>query len=150
MKYQTFGIIMLAICIISAVGYLAVNALTPTLHVYVQLLPENIEPSDTQTISVTVTDIVGTPIDDCEVTATVGDLEIIYILSQHGNGHYRVTIDPPILTPGTYDIMVIMQKEGYPLIRTSTQLIILAINQLSCSSIRGVGIHFLFFSLVIY
>jgi hypothetical protein len=57
MKYQTFGIILLAICIVSGVSYLAANALTSTLHVYIQLLPENIGPGDTLTISVNVTDI---------------------------------------------------------------------------------------------
>ncbi|MCW4041876.1 MAG: hypothetical protein NWE83_14135 [Candidatus Bathyarchaeota archaeon] len=124
MKYKTLGIIILAICIISGASYLAANALTSTLHVYIQLLPENIGPGDTLTISVNVTDIVDTPVDDAEVTATIGDLEIIYILSQHGNGHYRVTIDTPIMTPGTYDITVTVHKEGYRLVRTSTQLVI--------------------------
>jgi hypothetical protein len=124
MKSQTFGIILLAICIVSGVGYLAANALTSTLHVYIQLLPENIGSGDTLTISVNVTDIVSTPIIDAEVTATIGDLEIIYILSQHGNGHYQATIDTPIMTPGTYDITVTVKKEGYHLVRTSTQLVI--------------------------
>ena len=128
MKYRTFGIIMLAICIVSGASYLAANALTSTLHVYIQLLPENIGPGDTLTISVNVTDIVGTPIDGAEVTATIGDLEIIYILSQHSNGHYQVTLDTPIMMPGTYDITVTVHKEGYHLVRTSTQLIISAID----------------------
>ena len=124
MKYQTFGIILIAICIVSGASYLAANALTSTLHVHIQFLPESIGPGDTLTISVNVTDIVGTPIDDADVTATIGDLEIIYILSQHGNGHYRVTIDTPIMTPGTYDIAVTVHKEGYHRVRTSTQLVI--------------------------
>ena len=124
MKYQTFGIILIAICIVSGVGYLVANALTSTLHVYIELLPESIGPGDTLTISVNVTDIVGTPIDGAEVTATIGDLEIIYILTQHGNGHYRVTLDTPIMTPGTYDITVTVQKEGCHRVRTSTQLVI--------------------------
>ncbi|UCH36911.1 MAG: hypothetical protein JSV76_04260 [Candidatus Bathyarchaeota archaeon] len=124
MKYQTLGIILIAICIASGVGYLAANALTSTLHVYIQLLPESIGPGDTLTIGVNVTDIVGTPIDGAEVTATIGDLEIIYILTQHGNGHYRVTIDTPIMTPGTYDVTVSVQKERYHRVRTSTQLVI--------------------------
>jgi uncharacterized protein YfaS (alpha-2-macroglobulin family) len=123
-KYQTFGIILIAICIVSGVGYLAANALTSTLHVYIQLLPENIGPGDTLTISVNVTDIIGTPVDGAEASATIGDLEIIYILTQHGNGHYRVTLDTPIMTPGTYNITVTVQKEGYHRVRTSTQLVI--------------------------
>jgi uncharacterized protein YfaS (alpha-2-macroglobulin family) len=123
-KYRTFGILLLAICIVSGVGYLAANALTSTLHVYIQLLPENIGPGDTLTISVNVTDIIGTPIDGAEVTATIGDLEIIYILTQHGNGHYRVTIDTPVMMPGTYDVTVTVQKEEYRLVRTSMQLVI--------------------------
>jgi uncharacterized protein YfaS (alpha-2-macroglobulin family) len=128
MKYNTVGILVLAICIISGAGYLAANALTSTFHVYIQLLPEHIGPGDALTISVNVTDLVGTPLDEAEVTATIGDLEIIYILPQQGNGHYQLSFDTPIMTPGTYEITVTVQKEGYHLVRTSTNLIISAID----------------------
>jgi hypothetical protein len=124
MKYKTLGILILAICIISSASYLAANALTSTLQVYVLLLPESIGSGDALTISVNVTDYVGTPIDEATVTAMIGDLEIIYFLTQQGNGHYEVTIDTPLMTPGTYDIAVTVQKEGFALTRTSTTLVI--------------------------
>lgn len=127
-KYKTFGIIILAICIISGVSYLTANALTSTLQVSVQLIPMTIGPGDTLTISVNVTDYVGTSIDEAAVTAMIGDLEIIYFLTQQGNGHYEVTMDTPLMTLGTYDIAVTVQKEGFALTRTSTTLVISVID----------------------
>lgn len=62
------------------------------------------------------------------MTATFGDLEIIYFLTQQGNGHYRVTLDTPIMTPGVCNIAVTVQKEGYHLSHTSTQLTISVID----------------------
>jgi hypothetical protein len=42
-----------------------------------------------------VTDYLGAPFEEATVTAMIGDLEIIYLLTQQGNGHYEVTIDTP-------------------------------------------------------
>jgi hypothetical protein len=128
MKLKTVGIIILAICIVSGVSYLTVNALPSTLNVYVLLRPMSIGPGDALTISVNVTDYLSTPIEEATVTATIGDLEIIYLLSQQGNGHYDVTIDTPIMTPGTYDLTVTVQKEGFALTHTSTTLVISVID----------------------
>jgi hypothetical protein len=121
---KTFGIVVLAICIVSGLGYLSVNARTNTFQVYVQLLPSNIEPGDSLTISTNVTDYLSRPVDEATVTATIGDLEIIYFLTQLGKGYYEVTIDTPIMTTGTYNITVTVQKEGFALTRISTNLII--------------------------
>ena len=125
---KTIGILIITICIVCGLSYITVNALTNTLNVHIQLLPTNIEPGDKLTISTDVTDYLGRPIEGAIVTATIGDLEIIYYLKEQGKGHYEVTIETPIMTPGTYNITVTVQKEGFALKRITTDLIIEAVN----------------------
>jgi len=128
MNYKTFGIIILAICIVSGASYLTANVLASTLQVSVQLLPQPISPGEMLTIRVLLTNYFGTPIEEATVTATIGDLEIIYLLISQPNGYYEVTINTPIMTPGTYEITVTGQKEGFNLVRVSSNLIISAID----------------------
>lgn len=126
-NHKTFGIVILTFCIVSSLGYLTVNALTNTLHVNVKLLPTNIKPGDTLTITTNVTDYLARPIEGAIVTTTIGDLEIIYLFKEQGKGRYEATIETPIMTTGTYNITVTVQKEGFNLKRINTELIIKAV-----------------------
>jgi hypothetical protein len=126
MNRKIWGIVVLVICIISGASYLTVDALTTTLQVAIQLLPTNIGLGDSLSIQANVADYTGTPLNDAIVTATIGDLEIIYFLTERGAGCYEVTVDTPIMMPGAYDITVTVQKEGFALTHTSTTLIIMA------------------------
>ena len=63
-------------------------------------------------------------IEGATVTATIGDLEILFLLSDEGNGNYQVTIETSIVYEGTYEIVVTAEKEGYEPNQTSQMLIV--------------------------
>ena len=78
------------------------------------------------TISVIVKDDAGNTLEGTTVTATIGDLEILFLLSDHGDGNYQGTINTSIVHEGTYEIMVSAQKEGYKSNQISLTLIVLS------------------------
>jgi len=78
-----------------------------------QLSSDAVTQGDAVTISATVEDEGGTPVEGATVTATVGDLEVLILLSDQGNGAYQGTIDTSILREGTHEITVTAEKEGY-------------------------------------
>ena len=92
------------------------------LEVTVELSPETVTPGEPVTASATVKDDAGNPIEGATVTATIGDLEVLILLSDQGNGNYQGTIDTSNLKEGTYDIVVTAQKEGYESAQTSKSL----------------------------
>jgi hypothetical protein len=83
------------------------------IHVCAQLSSDIITVGNDVTISAMVTEGVGNARDGATVTATIGDLEILFRLSDHGDGNYQGTINTSIVHEGTYEIAVNAQKEGY-------------------------------------
>lgn len=94
------------------------------LEVTVELSPETVTPGEPVTASATVEDDAGNPIVGATVTATIGDLEVLLLLSDQGNGNYQGAIDTSNLKEGTYDIAVTAQKIGCQSAQTSTSLIV--------------------------
>lgn len=78
-----------------------------------------IKTADKLTISALVKDDDGNPLEGATVTATIGDLEILFLLQDHGNGNYQGTINASIVNEGTYKIVITAQKEGYKPDQTS-------------------------------
>jgi hypothetical protein len=101
--------ICLLVIVVASIGGLLGNP----LQVTAQLSPQTVNKGGNVTISVFVKDLLGNPVEGANVTATVGDLEILYLLSDKGQGKYEVTIDTSILKEGTYEILVSAQKTGY-------------------------------------
>jgi hypothetical protein len=122
LKTYSLGLAMLTICILSSIGFFTLNMLTSTLHISVQAGPASIGLGEVLTISTNVTDYLGTGVDDATVTATIGDFEIVYFLTPHGQGHYSITIHTPMQTPGTYVIAVRVHKDGVNLAQASTHV----------------------------
>ncbi len=92
------------------------------LQVFVQLSSDIITLGENVTISAIVKDDDGNSLEGATVTATIGDLEILFILSDYGNGNYQGTINTSIVNEGTYKIVVTAQKEGYKPDQTSLKL----------------------------
>jgi hypothetical protein len=83
------------------------------IHICAQLSSDIITVGNDVTISVMVTDDAGNALEGATVTATIGDLEILFRLSDHGDGTYQGTINTSMVHEGTYEIVVSAQKEGY-------------------------------------
>jgi hypothetical protein len=92
------------------------------IQVLAQLSFDIITWGDKVTISAIVKDDAGKSLEGATVTATIGDLEILFLLSDHGNGDYQGTINTSIINEGTYEIAVTAQKEGYKPDQTSLTL----------------------------
>jgi hypothetical protein len=84
-----------------------------SLTMTVQLNANTVAPGDTLIISAMVQDSTGRGVDGGHVTATIGELEILYLLSDCGDGTYQVQLVVPTLGVGTYPVVVTAQKEGY-------------------------------------
>jgi hypothetical protein len=78
-------------------------------------------------ISATVMDDAENPIEDATVTATLGDLEILFLLQDQNHGHYQGTIDTSIVREGIYEIVITANKEGFESSQISQTLIVNAI-----------------------
>jgi hypothetical protein len=96
------------------------------IQVCAQLSPDIITVGNDVTISVMVTDNAGNMLEGATVTATIGDLEILFLLSEHGEGNYQGTINTSIVHEGAYEIMVSAQKEGYKTYQESLTLTIIS------------------------
>lgn len=99
------------------------------IQISAQLNSNIITKGDNLIISTKVTDDFGNSLEEVTVTATIGDLEILYILSDHKNGHYQTTINTSVLNQGTYEISITAQKEGYKPNQTSLTLTVTQNNQ---------------------
>lgn len=87
------------------------------------------------TIYARVTDDAGHALDGVTVTATIGDLEILFHLADHGDGNYQGTINTSIVHEGTYLIAVTAQKEGYKADQIS---LMLTVTSTTVGAIEGI------------
>ena len=97
-------------------GYKALetNMWSPVpLRVTAQLSSNTVTQGDLVTVSATVADEEENRVEEATVTATIGDLEILVLLSDLSNGEYEGTIDTAIVKEGTYEIVVTAGKVGY-------------------------------------
>ena len=92
------------------------------LQVTAESSPDTVTQGDAVTVSAAVKDEAGNPIEGATVAATIGDLEILFGLSDQGNGDYQGTIDTSIIGKGTHEIVVTAQKGGYLSAQTSLTL----------------------------
>jgi len=69
-----------------------------------------------------VKDEIETSIEEATVTATIGDLEVLILFSDQGNGNYQAEIDTSIVGKGAHEIVVTAEKEGYESGQTSLTL----------------------------
>jgi len=92
------------------------------MQISAQLSPDSVVRGDNVTVSAIVKDGAENLIEGATVTATLGDLEILFLLSDEGNGNYQVTIDTSIVYEGTYEIVVTAEKGGYEPNQTSQML----------------------------
>jgi len=83
------------------------------MQISAQLSPDRVFQGDNVTVSAIIKDDAENLIEGATVTATIGDLEILFLLADQGNGDYQGTIDTSIVKQGTYTIVVTAQKEGY-------------------------------------
>ena len=74
------------------------------------------QPKGTLTISAMVKDEIEASIEGATVTATIGDLEVLILFSDQGNGNYQAEIDTSIVGKGAHDIVVTAAKQGYELL----------------------------------
>jgi hypothetical protein len=93
--------------------YEGARAENDCLQVTAQLSSGTIARGDNVTIFALVEDEAEKPIGQATVTATIGDLEILFLLADQGDGNYQGSIDTSIVKQGTYTIVVTAQKEGY-------------------------------------
>jgi hypothetical protein len=112
-KISPTSIVLTALLAITCLNVVALGADGFKTQIIVELSPETVARGDEVTIFVTVKDYGGNHIEGATVTATIGDLEVLFILSDHGNGNYQVAIDTSIVNEGTYEIVVTVEKEGY-------------------------------------
>jgi len=83
------------------------------LHVSTHLSSDTITRGDNLIVFASVEDDAEKPIEKATVTATIGDLEILFHFTDQGTGEYNGTIDTSIVNNGTYTIVVTAHKEGY-------------------------------------
>jgi hypothetical protein len=96
------------------------------IHVCAQLSSDIITVGNDVTISVKVADDGGNALVGATVTATMGDLEILFRLSDHGDGNYQGTINTSIVREGTYEIVVSAKQGGYKPDQVSLTLIVMS------------------------
>ena len=92
------------------------------LQVTAQLSSETVTQGDTVTISAVVKDEMEASIEGATVTVTIGDLEVLILFSDQGNGDYQAEIDTSIVGKGAHEIVVTAAKEGYESGQTSLTL----------------------------
>jgi len=92
------------------------------MQISVQLSSDSVVRGDNVTVSAIIKDGAENLIEGATVTATIGDLEILFLLLDQGDGNYQVTIYTSIVNEGTYEIVVTAQKEGYEPDQTSLTL----------------------------
>ena len=112
-KIAATGVVLTVLLTVVGLNVLALGANGFKMQVIVELSSARVARGDDVTIFVVVKDDEGAPIEGATVTATIGDLEVLFILSDHGNGNYQGAIDTSIVNEGTYEIVVTVEKEGY-------------------------------------
>lgn len=105
------------------------------IRVCAQLSSDIITVGNDVTISVVVTDDAGNALEGATVTATIGDLEILFRLFDYGDGNYHGTINTSIVHEGIYEITVKAQKDRYKPDQTSLTLTVVST---TLGSIEGI------------
>jgi hypothetical protein len=83
-----------------------------SLTVTMQLNANTVASGDLLIISAEVQDSTGRGVDGGHVTATIGALEILYLLTDRGDGMYQVQIVVPTLGAGIFPVVVTAQIDG--------------------------------------
>lgn len=93
-------------------GYKAIetNLWSPILQATIELSSETVTRGGPITVSATVEDLAGNPIEGATVTVYVGDKAVD--LRDLGDGYYEVDVDTSDVIEGTYTIIVSAHKEG--------------------------------------
>ena len=125
-KIAVTDVVLTALLVVACLNVVALGTSGVKMQVIVELSSDTVTRGDDVTIFVVVKDDGGKPIEGATVTATIGDLEVLFLLSDHGNGNYQVVIDTSIVNEGTYDIVVTVEKEGYEPSQTSQALTVIA------------------------
>ena len=92
------------------------------LQITAQLSSDTVTQGDTVTVLAELKDDAGNLVEGAMVMATIGDLEVLFLLSDQGNGNYEGTINTSIFKKGTYEIVVAAEKEEYEPVQTSLTL----------------------------
>jgi len=121
-KIVATGVVLIALLVLACSNVVALRTNVFKMQVIIELSSDTVARGDEVTIFVVVKDEGENPIEGATVTATIGDLEVLFILSDHGDGNYQVAIDTSIVKEGTYEIVVTVEKEGYEPSQTSQTL----------------------------
>ena len=121
-KIVATGVVLIALLVVACSNVVALRTSGFKMQVIMELSSDIVTRGDEVTIFVVVKDEGENPIEGATVTATIGDLEVLFILSDHGDGNYQVAIDTSIVKEGTYEIVVTVEKEGYEPSQTSQTL----------------------------
>jgi hypothetical protein len=120
------GVVLIALLVVACSNVVALRTSGFKIQVIMELSSDTVVRGDEVTIFVVVKDDGGNPIEGATVTATIGDLEVLFILSDQGDGNYQVAIDTSIVREGTCDIVVTVEKEGYEPSQTSQTLTVIS------------------------
>ena len=126
-KIIATGVVLTALLAVACLNVVALGTNGFNMEVIVELSSDNVARGDDVTIFVVVKDDGGNPIEGATVTATIGDLEVLFLLSDQGSGSYQVAIDTSIVNEGAYDIVVTVEKEEYEPSQISRTLTVIAL-----------------------
>ena len=107
------------------------------LQVTAELSHETVTQGDATTISASLKDDAGNPIQDATVNVTIDDK--IINLSDLGRGNYEGTLETTDLAEGTYDIVISAQKIGYEPTQTLETLTVKAAEVMPWMLYAGIG-----------
>ena len=125
-KIVATGVVLIALLVVACSNVVALRTNGFKMQVIMELSSDTVARGDEVTIFVVVKDDGGNPIEGATVTATIGDLEVLFILPDQGNGNYQVAIDTSIVNEGTYEIVVTVDKEGCEPSQTSQTLTVIS------------------------
>ena len=125
-KIVATGVVLIALLAVACSNVVALRTSGFKVQVIMELSSDTVVRGDEVTIFVVVKDDGGNPVEGATVTATIGDLEVLFILSDQGNGNYQVAIDTSIVKEGTYEIVVTVEKEGCEPSQTSQMLTVIS------------------------
>ncbi len=124
-KVVMTGVVLAALLAIACLTSTSLGAAGVTPLVIVRLSSDTVSRGDDVTIFAYVKDYEGNPIGGATATATVGDLEVVFLLSEGDVGNYQVTIGTSILNEGIYEIVVTVEKEGLEPLQTPRTLTVI-------------------------
>ena len=88
-KIAATGFVLAMLLTVACSNVVAIGTNGFKMEVIVELSSDSVARGDDVTIFVVIKDDGGNPIEGATVTAIIGDLEILFILSDQGNGDYR-------------------------------------------------------------